>query len=172
LIDGMCVVALAPPMIIIRGWTFHPLAENWILSINGLYLLIFASSVSGENLSLQYVNSMDCMVRLGSMSVAWSFWYGNPLTQRMSGLNLELQWHLCVPHVQGSSQLVAQFQCVFANLWAFQGCPSFKHSFQYTNLILKFMRSGFIQLPSSTPLCGNGRWRHHWGWILHVRVGW
>ena len=28
LIDGMCVVALAPPMIIIRGWTFHPLAEN------------------------------------------------------------------------------------------------------------------------------------------------
>jgi hypothetical protein len=42
---------------------------------------------------------MNCMVRLGSMSVGGSFWYGNPLTQRMSSLNLELQWHLCVPHV-------------------------------------------------------------------------
>jgi hypothetical protein len=34
-IDGMCVVALAPAMIIIRGSTLHPLAA--ILSINGLY---------------------------------------------------------------------------------------------------------------------------------------
>jgi hypothetical protein len=37
-IDGMCVVALAPAVIIIRGSTFHLLAA--ILSINGLYLLI------------------------------------------------------------------------------------------------------------------------------------
>ena len=102
-IDGMCVVALAPEVIIIRGSTFHPLAV--MLSISGLYLLFFASSVSGENLSLQYVNSINCMVRLGSISVGGSAWYGNPLTHRMSGLNLELQWHLCVPHVQGSSQL-------------------------------------------------------------------
>ena len=64
-IDGICVVALAPAVITIRGSTFHPLAA--ILSINGLYLLVFASCVSGENLSLQYVNSMNCMVRLGSM---------------------------------------------------------------------------------------------------------
>ena len=106
-IDGMCVVALAPAVIIIRGSTFHPLAA--ILLINGFYLLFFASSVSGENLSLQYVNSMICMVRLGSMSVGGSLWYGNPLTQRMSSLNLELQWHLCVPHVQGSSQLGTVF---------------------------------------------------------------
>ena len=102
-IDGMCVVALAPAMITIRGLTFHPLAA--MLSINGLYELFFASSVSGENLSLQYVNSMNCMVRLGSMFVGeGTVWYGNPLTQRMSGLNLELQWHLSVPHMQGSSQ--------------------------------------------------------------------
>jgi hypothetical protein len=64
-IEGMCVVALAPAVIIIRGSTFHPLAA--ILSINGLYLLFFASSVLGENLSLHYVNSMNCMVRLGSI---------------------------------------------------------------------------------------------------------
>ena len=101
-IEGVCVVALAPAVIIIMGSTFHPLAA--ILSVNGLYLLFFASIVYGENLSLQYVNSMNCMVRLGSMSVGGSCWYDSPLTQRMSGLNLALQWHLCVPHVQGSSQ--------------------------------------------------------------------
>ena len=70
-IDGICVVALAPEVMIMRGSTFHPLAV--ILSINGLYLLFFASRVSGENLSLQYVNSMNCMVRLGSMSVGGHF---------------------------------------------------------------------------------------------------
>ena len=74
-IDGMCVVALAPAVIIIRGSTFHPLAS--ILSINGRYFLFFVLSVSGENLSLQYVNSMICIVRLGSMSVGMSFWYGS-----------------------------------------------------------------------------------------------
>ena len=88
-IDGVCVVALAPAVITIRGSTFHPLAA--ILSISGLYLLFFASIVSGENLSLQYVNSMNCMVRLGSMLVGGAFWYCNPLTKRMSGRNLELQ---------------------------------------------------------------------------------
>ena len=65
-IDGMCVVALAPAVMTIRGSTFHPLAV--ILAINGLYLLVLASNVSGENLSLQYVNSMNCMVRLGFIS--------------------------------------------------------------------------------------------------------
>ena len=106
-IEGMCVVALAPAVIIIMGSIFHPLAA--ILSANALYLLFFPSIDSGKNLLLQYVNSMNCMVRLGFMSVGGSFWYGNPLTQRMSGLNLALQWHLCVPHVQGSSQLGTVF---------------------------------------------------------------
>ena len=87
----------------IRGSTFHPLAT--ILAISGLYLLFFASIASGENMSLQYVNSINCMVRLGSISVGGSFSYGSPLTQRISYLNLALQWHLCVPHVHGSSQL-------------------------------------------------------------------
>ena len=93
-IDGMCVVALAPAVMTMRGSTFHPLAT--IFAISCPYLLFFASSVSGENLSLQYVNAINCMVKLGSMSVGGSFWYGKPLMQRMSGLNLELQWHLCV----------------------------------------------------------------------------
>ena len=102
-IDEMCVVAMAHALMMIRGLTFHPLAT--ILAIGGKYLLFFASSVSSENMSLQYVNSINCMVRLGFMYVGGSLRYGRPLIQRMSSLNLELQWHLCVPHVQGSSQL-------------------------------------------------------------------
>ena len=80
-----------------------------MFSINGLYLLVLTSSVVGENLSLQYVNSMNCMVRVWSIFVGGSFWYGNPLMQRMSDLNRELQWHLWVPHVHGNSQLGAMF---------------------------------------------------------------
>ena len=41
-----------------------------MFSISGLYLLASTSSVSGENLSLQYVNSMNCMVS------AWSIFVG------------------------------------------------------------------------------------------------
>ena len=69
-IDGMCVVAMAPAVIIIRGSTFHLLVT--ILAINGLYLLVLVSSVFEENLSLQYVNSINCLVRLGSISVRGS----------------------------------------------------------------------------------------------------
>jgi len=60
-IDGLCVAALAPAVIMMIGSIFHPLSV--MFSIKGLYLLALASSVSGENLSLQYVNSMNCMVR-------------------------------------------------------------------------------------------------------------
>jgi hypothetical protein len=70
-IDGMWVVARAPAVMTISGSIFHPLKA--ILSISGLYLLIFASIVSGENLSLQYVNSSNCMVRLGPKSMGGSF---------------------------------------------------------------------------------------------------
>ena len=38
-----------------------------------------------------------------------SFWYGSPLTHSISGRNLALQWHLCVLHVHGSSQLGTVF---------------------------------------------------------------
>ena len=45
-IDGVCVAALAV-----------------MFSIRGMYLLALASSVSGENMSLHYVNSMNCMIK-------------------------------------------------------------------------------------------------------------
>ena len=70
-IDGMCVAALAPAVITMSGSIFQPLAA--IFSISALYLLVLASSVCGENLSLQYVNSMNCIVRFWSIFVGGSF---------------------------------------------------------------------------------------------------
>jgi hypothetical protein len=66
-IDGMWAVAVKT----ISGSIFHPLEA--ILSISGLYLSFFASMVFVENMSLQYVNSINCMVRLGSTSMGGSF---------------------------------------------------------------------------------------------------
>ena len=70
-IDGMCAAALAPAVIIMSGSIFHPRAT--MFSISGLYLLALASSVSGENISLHYVNSMNCMVNVWSIFVGGSF---------------------------------------------------------------------------------------------------
>ena len=57
LIEGVCVVALAPAMMMISGLTFHLLLM--MLSISGWYFSIFRVMVSNENLSLQYVNSIN-----------------------------------------------------------------------------------------------------------------
>ena len=74
------------------------------LSFSGWYLLDFVLMVLDEYLLLQYVNSINCMVMLIQL-VGGSNWYGRPLTHRMFGLNLALQWHLWNVHVQGSSHV-------------------------------------------------------------------
>ena len=56
------MAALAPAVITISGFTFHPLLI--ILSISGLYFYIFLIIVSFGILSLQYVIFMNCVVRL------------------------------------------------------------------------------------------------------------
>ena len=66
-IDGIRAAALAPAVITMSGSIFQPRAT--MFSIGGLYLLALASSVFGENLSLQFVNSMNCMVRVWSIFV-------------------------------------------------------------------------------------------------------
>ena len=47
--------------------------------------------VSDENLSLQYVNSINWILRLSTGVVGGFAWYGSPLTHMISGLNLTLQ---------------------------------------------------------------------------------
>ena len=64
---------------------------------------IFRIIVSYGILSLQYVNSMNYIVRLSLGSVSDGDYYGSPFTHRRSSLNLALQWHLCWPHVQCNS---------------------------------------------------------------------
>ena len=66
---------------------------------------------SWENLSFPYLNSINWIVRFGSMFVERGASYGRPLTQRMSGLRPALQWHLCVLHVHGRSQGRTVFSC-------------------------------------------------------------
>ena len=56
-IDGVCVVALAPVVMTISGSTFHLLLV--MLSISGWYFSVLRVMVFGENLSLQYVNSIN-----------------------------------------------------------------------------------------------------------------
>ena len=56
-IDGMCVVLATNTM---SGATFHPLVIMLLMS--SLYFVVFLSRYYAVNLSLQYVNSMNCMV--------------------------------------------------------------------------------------------------------------
>ena len=61
-IDGVCVVPLAPAVMIISGSIFHPC---WVMSlISGWYFWILLLIVSSGNLSFVYVNSINCIMRL------------------------------------------------------------------------------------------------------------
>jgi hypothetical protein len=53
------------------GSIFQPMAA--MFSINGLYLLVLASSVAGKNLSLQYVNLINWMETVWSIFVGGVF---------------------------------------------------------------------------------------------------
>ena len=63
-IDGMCVAALPPATNTMSGATFHPLVMMLLMS--GWYLVVFLLRVSAANLSKQYVNSINFMVRYGA----------------------------------------------------------------------------------------------------------
>ena len=63
-IDIICEVVVAPPTKIMIGVRFHPLIA--ILLMNNCYFTVFLSRASMANLSLQYVNLIDCMVSFGA----------------------------------------------------------------------------------------------------------
>ena len=58
-----------------------------MLFMSGWYCIVSLSKVSMTNLSLQFVNSMNCMVisGVGVSGVGW------PMMHNRSGLNLALQ---------------------------------------------------------------------------------
>jgi hypothetical protein len=105
------VLPLAPAVSVISGSTFQPLALMSL--IKPKYLSVFSWMLSGEYLSLQYVNSMNCTVSVEFDPYGGSVLYGWFRMHRMSGLSLALHWHLCVWLLQlhGSSQLGIVFSC-------------------------------------------------------------
>jgi hypothetical protein len=88
-IDRACVVPLAPATMTISGFTFH---HCWVMSlISGWYFWVLLLIVSCVNLSLVYVNSINCIVRLSVTCVGGVLWCGSSLIHSRSGLNLEWQ---------------------------------------------------------------------------------
>ena len=82
-------MALAPDASTMSGAVFYPLAVMLLMS--GWYLVIFLSLVSVENLSLQYVNSMNC-IEIYAVGLSGGGWlYGWPKMHSKSGLSLALQ---------------------------------------------------------------------------------
>jgi hypothetical protein len=92
------VLPLAPAVSMISGSTFQPLALMSL--IKPKYLSVFCWILSGEYLSLQYVNSMNCTVSVGLGPCGGSALYGWFRMHSMSGLSLALHWHLCVGLLQ------------------------------------------------------------------------
>ena len=73
--------------------------------------MIFLSSDYVENLSLQYVNSMNWTVISRVGVSGGENLYGCPSMHSMSSLSLALQWHLWVLHVHGSNHGGTVFSC-------------------------------------------------------------
>jgi hypothetical protein len=109
IIDGVCVVPLAPAVMTMSGSIFHPCCVMSLIS--GWYFRILLLIVSCENLSFVYVNSINCTVRLSVGCVGGVFRCGSPLMHSRSGLNLALQWHLFWLHVHDRSQVGTVFSC-------------------------------------------------------------
>ena len=84
-----CVVPLAPAVMTMSGLTFHP---RLVMSFkSGWYFCILFSIVSCGNLLLQYVNSINYIVRLSDGFDGGSYLYGSHFMQKMSSLSLALQ---------------------------------------------------------------------------------
>ena len=114
-IEGVCVVPLTPAVMTMSGSTLQP--RFMMLFIRGLYFWILFSIVSYGNLSLQYVNSMNCIVRLSDGFDGGLLLYGWPFIHRISGLHLALHWHRCCPHELVTSHEGIVFSWGFYIYW-------------------------------------------------------
>jgi hypothetical protein len=100
-IGSLCVVPRAPAVITSNGSTAQP---RFLMSLIKLwYLSIFLWMASVENLSLVYVNSINCIFWFGVVLFGGGLVYGVPQIHSMSGFRRALHWHLVVVHVQGKS---------------------------------------------------------------------
>ncbi len=95
------IAPLAPAITISKGSMIHLwFSMSYISDANLISVLVM---MFGKKLSLQYVNSMSCMIVVGFGCVGGSASRGWLITSNMFGCNFALQWHCCVVHVHGSS---------------------------------------------------------------------
>ena len=96
-------MALAHVIKTIREAIVHPLVVK--LLTKWLIFGHFLSRVCTTNMLLQYVNSMNCIVRSGGGGILVGNGYMVIMTHSVAGLHQALEWHLWVPHVHGSSHV-------------------------------------------------------------------
>ena len=87
--------------------TLHPLIATSLMNV--WYFAVLLSRAYVANLSLQYVNLINYMMRFGVGFFGSGCLYGWPMTQSELGLNLALRWHLWVQQVHGNSDVGAMF---------------------------------------------------------------
>ena len=85
----MCEVALIRVVMTMRESTFQPFVIE--ISNSHSYFSILIVIVLGENLSLQYVNSIIWTIKLLIGLDRRLDWYSKPLMHRIFGLSLALQ---------------------------------------------------------------------------------
>lgn len=74
-----------PTMMVIRGFTFHPLLCRVLMS--GSYIMCSSLRAWLGNLSWQYVDAMNWIVIMREGIIGVRLWVGAPITHRMASLN-------------------------------------------------------------------------------------
>jgi hypothetical protein len=91
------IAPLTPAVMVISGLTFHPLF--CMVLISGSYLVCLWVMASSENLSWQYVNSINWIVWFGEGGMGVVVWFWAPIMHIMSGLSLAWHSHFVCEHV-------------------------------------------------------------------------
>jgi hypothetical protein len=155
------VLPLARAVSVINGSIFQPLALMSL--INPRYLSVLSWILSGEYLSLQYVNSMNCTVSVWLGSCGGSALYGWLRMHSISGLSLALHWHLCIWSLQlhGSSHFGTVFSCGWSS--DFLAFIRMKHR----DLVLDISN---FRISWTALLCGLMRSLCMWGSVQHSSI--
>ena len=90
LMECSCMALLTPVAIVMMGLAYQPLFCRVLISES--YFVCFQVSACSGNLSWQYVNFINWIVRVGEGDMGVCVWLGAPIMHRMSGLSLA--WHL------------------------------------------------------------------------------
>ena len=85
-----------------KGLVYHQLFRMTLIS--GSYFVCFCAKAWYGNLSWQYVNPMNWVVRTWEGDSGVCIWFKAHIMHRMSRLNLAWQWYVACVHVHLRSQ--------------------------------------------------------------------